>query len=114
MADPKSVFRSLIADAVNEIIKEKAIEAEAVSPEKIVVQDSPDPEMGDLGSPMFVFAKSLRLAPPAIAQEVAAKIGKKASSMGTVLAVGSYLNIKLDKAGASGDIVSKDETQGTE
>ena len=114
MADPKSVFRSLIADAVNEIIREKAIEAEAVSPEKIVVQDSPDPAMGDLGSPMFVFAKSLCLAPPAIAQEVAAKIEKKGSSIGTVLAVGPYLNIKLDKAEASGDILSKIESQGTE
>ncbi len=112
MADSKSTFKALIADAVNEIIKEKSIEAETVQEEKIVVQDSPNPEMGDLGSPMFMFAKAFHMAPPAIAQEVAAKIGDKASSIGTVLAVGPYLNIKLDKAGAAGDILTKIEEQG--
>ena len=68
MSDSKSIFRTLIADAINEIIKEKMPETPAVNEETVVVQDSPDPKMGDLGSPMFVFAKSLRMAPPAIAR----------------------------------------------
>ena len=87
MADTKSQFKSLIADAVNEIIKEKNLEAEKVEAEKIVVQPSPNPEMGDLGSPMFMFAKALRIAPPQIAQEVVAKIAGKAACLGEVLAM---------------------------
>ncbi|MBQ0050924.1 MAG: arginine--tRNA ligase [Treponema sp.] len=112
MADVKTEFRKILADAVNEIIKEKGIEAPAAEAEKIVVQDSPNPEMGDIGSPMFAFAKSLRLAPPAIATEVVAKIGEKASSIGTVLAVGPYVNLKMDKTGAASAILSKIESQG--
>jgi len=90
MADTKSQFKSIIADAVNEIIKEKNLGSEAVSAEKIVVQPSPNPEMGDIGSPMFMFAKSLRIAPPQISQEVAKIINEsgKASEIGQVLAVG--------------------------
>ena len=106
MSDSKSIFRTLIADAINEIIKEKMPETPAVNEETVVVQDSPDPKMGDLGSPMFVFAKSLRMAPPAIAQEVVQKIGEKASSFGTVLNVGPYVNVKLDKEKALASILS--------
>ena len=115
MADVKTEFKSLLADAVNTIIKEKAAETAEVAAEKIVVQDSPNPEMGDLGSPMFMFAKALKIAPPQIAQEVAKLINEtgKASQLGTVLAVGPYVNLKLDKAGAVKSILSKIESEGS-
>ena len=112
MADTKSQFKSIIADAVNEIIKEKNLGSEAVSAEKIVVQPSPNPEMGDIGSPMFMFAKALRIPPPQIAAEVVAKIGSKAAELGQVLAVGPYVNLKMDKAGAVKSILTKIETEG--
>ncbi|MBQ9908513.1 MAG: arginine--tRNA ligase, partial [Treponema sp.] len=112
MADVKTQFKSLIADAVNEIIKEKNLGSEKVEAEKIVVQPSPNPEMGDIGSPMFMFAKSLRIAPPQIAQEVVAKITGKAAGLGEVLAVGPYVNLKMDKKGAVKSILTKIETEG--
>lgn len=111
MSDPKTQFKNLIAEAVNEIIKEKSIETPAVEAEKVVVQDSPDPKMGDLGSPMFVFAKALRSAPPAIALEVAQKIKEKAKELGEVLNVGPYVNLKLDKTKAISNILKKIEEQ---
>lgn len=111
MADPKSTLKTLIADAVNEIIKEKAIESQPVLAENIVVQDSPDPKMGDIGSPMFMFAKSLHLAPQMIAQKVAEKANPK-SKIGTVVAVGPYVNLKMDKLGAATDILSRIENEG--
>lgn len=111
MADIKSEFKNLLADAVNEIIQEKGIESEKIPAEKIVVQDSPNPEMGDIGSPMFMFAKTLHLAPQAIAKEAAEKAGKK-SSIGEVIAVGPYVNLKMNKAGAAADILEKIESQG--
>jgi arginyl-tRNA synthetase len=113
MADSKSLFRKLIFDALNEIISEKSIEGAEISEDKIVVQDSPDPKMGDLGSPMFVFAKAFHMAPPAIAQEVASKIKEKAASAGEVLNVGPYVNIKLDKSNEASVILAKIEKEGS-
>ena len=107
MSESKAKFRTLIAEAINQIIREKMPDTPAVEPQTIVVQDSPDSKMGDLGSPMFVFAKQLHLAPPAIAQEVVQKIGEKAASIGTVLNVGPYVNLKLDKQKELASILSK-------
>ena len=59
---------------------------------------------------MFIFAKSLKMAPPQIAAEVAKKITDK--SLGQILAVGPYVNIKLDKAGAAAPILKAIASQG--
>ena len=111
MADVKAEFKKLLADALNEIIEEKNLDAPKTEAEKIVVQDSPNPEMGDIGSPMFMFAKSLHLAPQAIAQEAASKAAGK-SSIGEVLAVGPYVNLKMDKTGETAKILKNIESQG--
>ena len=111
MADVKAEFKKLLADALNEIIEEKNLDAPKTEAEKIVVQDSPNPEMGDIGSPMFMFAKSLHLAPQAIAQEAASKAAVK-SSIGEVLAVGPYVNLKMDKTGETAKILKNIESQG--
>ena len=104
MADVKIDFKQIVANAVNDFIKEKGLEAETVNADSISVVTPPDPEMGDLGAPMFVFAKSLRMAPPQIASGVAAKITDK--SIGDFIAVGPYVNVKLDKAGAAAPILN--------
>ena len=44
MADAKETCRTIIAAALNEFIKEKNPEAEAVAAESIVVQNAPNPE----------------------------------------------------------------------
>ena len=106
MADSKAEFKEIIAKALGEFCKEKSIEADTVSADSIVVQNAPNPEMGDLGSPMFVFAKAFRLAPVQIAQEVAKIAASYQTSLGEILAVGPYVNIKLDKAGAAYPILA--------
>ncbi len=110
MADAKETCRTIIAAALNEFIKEKDPQAETVAPESIVVQNAPNPEMGDLGAPMFAFAKALRMAPPQIAAGVVAKITDK--SLGEFLAVGPYVNVKLDKSGAAAPILKAVKEQG--
>ncbi|MBP5519771.1 MAG: arginine--tRNA ligase, partial [Treponema sp.] len=110
MADAKETCRAIIAAALNEFIKEKNPEAETVSAESIVVQNAPNLEMGDLGSPMFSFAKALRMAPPQIASGVAAKITDK--TLGEFIAVGPYVNVKLNKAGAASPILAAVKAQG--
>ena len=123
MADQKELFRTVVVAAINQFIAEKKIECEAVKADGIRVENPPKPEMGDLGIPMFTFAKIFRLAPPAIAQQVAEIIksvsgskgslgGVDAASLGTYEAVGPYVNIKLNKANAAGDILKTIEAQG--
>ena len=103
MADAKSTFKEIVSKGVLDFFAEKGLEMESGLLEKLVVQNAPNPEMGDLGCPMFIFAKAARMAPPQIAAGVAEKITD--SSLGKVLAVGPYVNIKLDKAGAASPIL---------
>lgn len=56
-------------------------------------------EHGDIAFPCFQVAKALRKAPPAIAQELAGKIGKS-PHFEAVQAMGPYLNFKLSPAAA--------------
>ena len=110
MADAKVEFKSIVSKAVADFFAAKGIELEAGLVDKIVVQSAPNPEMGDLGAPMFIFAKAARMAPPQIAAGVAEQI--KECSLGQVLAVGPYVNIKLDKAGAAAPILAAVTAQG--
>ena len=110
MADAKETCRTIIAAALNDFIKEKDPQAETVAPESIVVQNAPNPEMGDLGAPMFAFAKALRMAPPQIAAGLVEKITDK--SLGEFIAFGPYVNVKLDKSGAASPILKAIKSQG--
>ena len=116
MADQKDIFRTIVTAAINQFKTEKSIEGDDVSEASVRIENPPKPEMGDIGAPMFPFAKSFRMAPPAIAQEVAKIIneavksssalgGQDAGSLGTFAAVGPYVNVKLNKASASVDIL---------
>ncbi|MCQ2597038.1 MAG: arginine--tRNA ligase [Treponema sp.] len=105
MADVKSTLKEIVANAVNEVIKEINPEAELTSADKLQVVTPPNPEMGDLGVPLFVFAKALRMAPPQIAAKVAEQITD--TSIGQFVAVGPYINLKLEKSGAAKDILAK-------
>lgn len=108
--DAKLEFKEIIANAINEFIKNKNIETEAIKAESVVVQNSPNSEMGDLGSPMFVFAKVLKIAPP----QIAAFVAEFASDckLGKVIAVGPYVNIKLNKAESAFPILDAIKNQG--
>ena len=110
MADTKSEFKEIVSKSVTDFFNAKGVEIDPALMEKIVVQNAPNPEMGDLGVPMFVFAKAARMAPPAIAAGVAECI--KDCKLGKILAVGPYVNIKLDKAGAASPILKAIAEQG--
>ncbi|MDD6485319.1 MAG: arginine--tRNA ligase [Spirochaetales bacterium] len=107
MADLKQESRALIAAAVNLLKNTKNADSPDISAESVTAEVPPNPEMGDIGFPMFPFARVLRIAPPIIAQEVAkllnedASLKEKAAKTGTFAAVGPYVNVKLEK----GDIV---------
>ncbi|MCI5606279.1 MAG: arginine--tRNA ligase [Treponema sp.] len=109
MADVKASCRQIVAAAINEFIKEKGLDAPEAAPDSLQIVTPPNPEMGDLGVPLFAFAKTLRMAPPQIAAGVAEKITDK--SIGEFIAVGPYVNVKLDKAGSAAPILSAISSQ---
>lgn len=114
MAEIKDLMRGVVCDALNDFIASKG--GESVAADKIVVQTTPNPEMGDLGIPLFAFAKALRMGPPQIAGEVCKiiceKYADRAKECGEFLAVGSYVNLKLNKADQAGSILKKIAEQG--
>lgn len=120
--DQKEAFKKIITEAVKEFRTQKNFEEE-INENAVRVENPPKPEMGDLGSPMFPFAKSFRMAPPQIAAAVAEIIvnaaaeaktfdGINPSEIGTFSAVGPYVNVKLNKANAAGDVLALIEEQG--
>ncbi|MCL2069699.1 MAG: arginine--tRNA ligase [Treponema sp.] len=90
MYDYKDVYRKRIAEILTRLLKE-AGQDEQISGSQIVAEIPPNPEMGDLGFPMFPFAKLLRKGPPQIAQLVAAELPGST-------AVGPYVNVCLDRS----------------
>ena len=105
MADQKEEFRALVFDALSQYKKEKGIEGD-VSLDAVRVETPPKPEMGDIGVPLFAFAKAFRMAPPVIAKDVAAIIVKTlgdSKSFTSVAAVGPYVNATLNKASSATD-----------
>lgn len=118
MSDAKSSFKEIITFAVKEIFDQKGADAGPDFQERIVVQSAPNPQMGDLGAPMFAFAKSLRMPPQQIASEVAELVqklaGKDGSPLGQIFAAGPYVNIRLDKSASSAGILKSIAGQGEE
>ena len=116
MSDIKDSFKSLVARALGEFKDGNALGGDSISASALRVETPPKAELGDLGIPMFSFAKAFRMAPPMIAKGVADLIGSahgdEASQIGTFLAVGPYVNVKLDKSSAAGDIIRLITSQG--
>lgn len=108
MADLKEQCRLLVADALNAFGKELGIE-NTVTAESLVMETPPNPEMGDVGIPMFPFAKAFRQSPAAIATKIVASLQTQdsAARVGTFAALGPYVNVKLDKAAAISAVLEK-------
>ena len=111
MQDLKELWKIKIAGAINALAG-----ADIVSPSQVPAEIPPDPEMGDIGFPMFSYAKTLRKGPPQIAQmvcerlaavaAVAAVPGLGGSDGGSFEAAGPYVNVRLDRAAAAKEILS--------
>lgn len=99
MADLKERCRNIVADALNKFATENGIDS-LISVDSLVVETPPSPDMGDVGIPMFPFAKIMRKAPPIIAQAIVSFVqaDKQNAAIGEFFALGPYVNIKLNKA----------------
>jgi arginyl-tRNA synthetase len=72
----------------------------------------PSPELGDISFPMFPFAKALRMAPAAIAKNVAAGLYSSGTAGGEVKADGPYVNVRLTRTQVIEDILTAVRTEG--
>ena len=108
----RELWRGRVAAALAGMLADAglpAVDAASVTPET-----PPTPELGDIAFPMFPFARSLRKAPPAIAAEVARRVGAAPGVAGTgrIVAEGPYVNIHLERAGAIHEILADVEAEG--
>jgi arginyl-tRNA synthetase len=124
MYDYRNPWKARIARALSRVMQDAGIEGAAgasIEPSRIVAEIPPQPELGDLGFPMFSFAKLLRKGPPWIAQAVAAALAAEdalaaegagsaavpGGSGGSFAAQGPYLNVRLDRGEAARAILAE-------
>ncbi len=80
---------------------------------ELAVQTPPKPELGDLAFPLFAYAKTLRTAPPMLANELKDRIEKISDRpLGDLLVAGPYLNIRIDMAALATSLSQAIEEQG--
>lgn len=113
MTNLKEQCSIIVADALNKFATDNNLKT-SIPIENLVIETPPNPEMGDVGIPMFPFAKVLRKAPPMIAEAVVAIVSKdeRSASIGQFLAVGPYVNLKLNKVAAISDTLVLIQNQG--
>lgn len=100
-------FKKIICE---EISKAAGLDISAVAS---ALETPPSSEMGDYAFPCFVLAKTLRKAPPLIAQEVAQKIGTPAG-LQKVEVKGAYINFFTDKEALARSVITDVLTKGTQ
>jgi len=119
MNDYKEPWKKIIADALNTLLTEAG--AEPVTAEQVIAEIPPSPEMGDIGFPMFGFAKILRKGPPQIAAMVCERLASSppCNSVTSVVnssfkAVGPYVNVRLDRGAVAkavlADVLAADDS----
>jgi len=111
----KTQTRSAIASTLSDIVKEKGLQGTEIKPEDIIVEVPPRPELGDLAIPMFPFAKTLRMAPQALATRVVAILTGRATEepwLRKAEAAGPYVNVWIEVSSLAGDAIERILTEG--
>jgi arginyl-tRNA synthetase len=110
----KEPWKERMAWALNTLLEEAGLDARFTSAD-IIAEIPPSSAMGDLGFPMFSFAKLLRQSPPRIAQAAAAALSRVSSHagfengvsiQGEFKAMGPYVNLFIDRGAYSAYILS--------
>lgn len=117
MTDIKKRWKERVYAALLEIAAQSVPAGTAVPEiglDAVVAEFPPKPELGDIGFPMFSYAKLLRKNPAAIAQEMEKLLagGSAEASEGSAKAVGPYLNVFFDRNATSAEILRRGEDAG--
>jgi len=103
MYDYRETWKKIIALELNKLLSDAGI-SEQIDADKVIAENPPNPEMGDIGFPMFSYSKILRKGPPQIAVLIAGLIK---DAPGKAEAQGPYINVKLDRSIASKAILEE-------
>jgi arginyl-tRNA synthetase len=109
MYDYKELWKEKITGILSELLKDSSVD-EPLVPAQVIAEIPPKSEMGDLGFPMFGFAKLFKKGPAQIAQMVAAELPASTAD-------GPYVNVRLDRSGLARDILTEllsDDSSGGE
>jgi arginyl-tRNA synthetase len=114
MDDIRNAWKARIARALEKTFADSGIEG-GVDPSLVIAESPPKPEMGDIGFPMFSFARLARKGPPQIARSVAAVLAaetEEGAARGSFSALGPYVNVWLDRPSVSASVLARlgDET----
>ena len=109
MVEIKAAWKRAVAKALAEFARGKGLEAALPGADSVVLERPPKPELGDLGFPMFPYAKLLRMGPPQLAQGLAALVAKdpEVEGMGQAKAEGPYLNVRLERSGVTASVLAE-------
>jgi arginyl-tRNA synthetase len=111
MRNFKDPWKTRIARTLTAMLGDAGIEG-AVEPSQVIAEQPPQPEYGDLGFPMFGFAKLFKKGPPWIAGALAAALAAEdacgpagTEASGVFTACGPYLNVRLDREAAAAAVL---------
>lgn len=106
----RETLKQKLADILNTLKPEAAAEITAAD---VTLENPPDSKMGDIGVPLFAFAKTFKQSPAKIAERLAADFHRQTgNTFGTAKATGPYLNIFLPKGNVAEKIFSAVQLQG--
>lgn len=108
MIELKNKWRTAVAQALNDLLIELKLETTEISVEQVSMEKPPKAELGDVGFPLFPFAKIFKMGPPVLANRVVQILNEKKelSVFGSAFVVGPYVNVKISKTQAIKNLIS--------
>jgi arginyl-tRNA synthetase len=115
MNELKEQWKARIAGALNQLGKEGGLQ-ETIDVSQVIAENPPRPELGDLGFPMFAFARIFKNSPPRIALAVVEKLAREAASGPSAAegpsvpafnAEGPYVNVRFDRGAAAASLLAR-------
>lgn len=107
MKDLKKIWHGKVTEALNKLRISMNVDCPGITEEEVPLENPPDPGMGDLGFPMFMFAKKFRKGPPVIAREVAEILSGdvELAEYGRVQSQGPYVNVFVSREKATESVL---------
>ena len=94
-------FKKIIAEAISKVLEMDSLEIEKS------IEKPKGPDNGDYAFPCFRLAKTLRKAPPMIADDIKAKIKVNQDEITKIEVVGGYVNFFVNKELLASEVLNK-------
>lgn len=107
MKELKKIWHGKVTEALNKLRISMNVDCPGITEEEVPLENPPDPGMGDLGFPMFMFAKKFRKGPPVIARKVAEILSGdvELAEYGRVQSQGPYVNVFVSREKATESVL---------